>query len=325
VVSGAVARSYTYGLDLISQRQAGGISFYGYDGHGSVRFLTDATGNVTDRYDYDAFGVLIGSTGVTANVYLYSGEQFDGSLGRYYLRARYYTQNRGVFMTADKAIVIAYNPLVMHLYNYALNNPSNRKDPSGNFSLAELTSTVTIEEILSKISFHYLFFTASSLRVVYKIYKPAFVARNGAIRLISETENPDIINSAIDTYNAANRLIAYGSDVMKVAQALSELGQTMVDLSGSLKNAFLLPIKTKGFSSINQHITILGTAYNLSDALYNLGKQVSDVRSITQDLADNARRQGASALGSDDDVSKLTNIINVFLSFAAGIAETVPE
>ncbi len=34
-------------------------SFYGYDDHGSVRYLTDLSGNVTDLYDYDAFGNLI--------------------------------------------------------------------------------------------------------------------------------------------------------------------------------------------------------------------------------------------------------------------------
>jgi hypothetical protein len=50
---GAVVRQYTYGHDLVSQRQLVGgewsASYYGYDGHGSVRLLTDAAGAVTDR------------------------------------------------------------------------------------------------------------------------------------------------------------------------------------------------------------------------------------------------------------------------------------
>nr|MBA2702657.1 PKD domain-containing protein [Blastocatellia bacterium] len=88
--SGTVVKSFTYGHDLISQRIVGGsLSFYGYDGHGSVRFLTDATAAITDTYDYDAFGNLISRTGTTSNDYLYSGEQFDANLGFYYLRARY--------------------------------------------------------------------------------------------------------------------------------------------------------------------------------------------------------------------------------------------
>src|ERR1051325_7691170 len=71
---GAMVRTYSYGLELINERQtiAGTLttSFYGFDGHGSVRFLTDSTGAITDTYDYDAFGNLISSTGSTPNNYL---------------------------------------------------------------------------------------------------------------------------------------------------------------------------------------------------------------------------------------------------------------
>ena len=74
-------RQYTYGTDLISQRQLisgnWAVSYYGYDGHGSVRFLTDQTGAVTDTYTYDAFGTLIGQAGATPNEYLFAGEQID--------------------------------------------------------------------------------------------------------------------------------------------------------------------------------------------------------------------------------------------------------
>ena len=52
LVGSSVQRTYTYGHDLISQNQIiGGVwtpSFYGYDGHGSVRYLTNAAGVVTD-------------------------------------------------------------------------------------------------------------------------------------------------------------------------------------------------------------------------------------------------------------------------------------
>ena len=57
-------------------------SFYGYDGHNNVRYLTDASANVTDTYDYDAFGTLIAQYGSTPNNYLYCGQQFDADLGQ---------------------------------------------------------------------------------------------------------------------------------------------------------------------------------------------------------------------------------------------------
>ena len=66
---GAVSRTYRYGLELINERQSISgtppTSFYGFDGHGSVRFLTSSTGAVTDTYDYDAFGKLISQSDAT--------------------------------------------------------------------------------------------------------------------------------------------------------------------------------------------------------------------------------------------------------------------
>lgn len=71
---GFVTKQFTYGHDLISQRIVGGsLSFYQYNGHGSVRFLTNAGGAITDAYDYDAFGNLIYRSGTTPNDYIALG------------------------------------------------------------------------------------------------------------------------------------------------------------------------------------------------------------------------------------------------------------
>jgi YD repeat-containing protein len=55
--------SYVYEFDLISQERGNADSFYLVDGLGSTRGLTDASGVVTDTYNYDAFGNLIGVSG----------------------------------------------------------------------------------------------------------------------------------------------------------------------------------------------------------------------------------------------------------------------
>ena len=72
------------GHDLISQSRNRGTTwethYYGYEGHGSVRYLTDEGGAVTDTYQYDAFGTLLRRTGTTNNNYLYTGEQYDTDL-----------------------------------------------------------------------------------------------------------------------------------------------------------------------------------------------------------------------------------------------------
>ena len=135
IVGGRVTRVYTYGLRRVSQRQlvngAWQVSFYGYDGHGDVRFLTNAAGAVTDTYDYDAHGNLIASTGSTPNVYRYQGEAFDSETGLYYLRARYYDPAMGRFLTTDPLAGVLADPKTQHPYLYASADPENHRDPSG--------------------------------------------------------------------------------------------------------------------------------------------------------------------------------------------------
>jgi RHS repeat-associated protein len=105
-VNGALARTYAYGTGILSEGQFSGgawkTSYYAFDGHGSVRFLSDATGAATDFYAYDAFGNLISKSGATSNAYLYCGEQLDSDLGMYDLRARYMEPGRGRFWTQDE-------------------------------------------------------------------------------------------------------------------------------------------------------------------------------------------------------------------------------
>jgi RHS repeat-associated protein len=132
---GAVQREYAYGLQRINENQIiSGTwtpSFYGYDGGGSVRQLTNLAAAVTDRYNYDAFGNLLNSTGATPNNYLYRGEQYDTNLNLYYLRARYYNPATGRFMSRDPNAGKLKDPKSLHKYLYADGNPVDGMDPSG--------------------------------------------------------------------------------------------------------------------------------------------------------------------------------------------------
>jgi RHS repeat-associated protein len=146
---------FTYGHTLISQDRLDGsqwtTSFYGYDGHNNVRYLTDLNGNVTDTYDYDAFGNVIAATGNTPNLYLFTGEQFDLDLGLYYLRARYHNSDTGRFWTQDSYEGNGSDPSSLHKYTYCRNNPANSSDPSGHMSYAEtgIASTISLQTRLA--------------------------------------------------------------------------------------------------------------------------------------------------------------------------------
>jgi len=144
-VSGSVTQTYAYGSQRISENQlirgSWTPSFYGYDGHGNVRFLTDSAGTITDTYQYDAFGMPITSTGTTPNNFLYSGERSDNSIGLYDLRARYYNQATGRFWARDpvehKACCSLCSTLQSNPYIYGNDDPVNRIDPTGRQALEE--------------------------------------------------------------------------------------------------------------------------------------------------------------------------------------------
>jgi RHS repeat-associated protein len=148
--SGTTTKIYTYGSDLISQADFDAGSsllathYYAYDGHGSVRELTDEAGVVTDTYTYDAFGVLVFSHAYgsepTANSYLYCAQQWDADLGLYFLRARYLNPDSGRFWSMDSYEGSNGDPASLHKYLYANANPVMRRDPSGKeATLAEMS------------------------------------------------------------------------------------------------------------------------------------------------------------------------------------------
>jgi RHS repeat-associated protein len=146
-----LTKTYAYGLNLYNQRVAGSgvVSFYGSDGNGNIRYLTDSSGAISDTYNYDAFGDLIASTGTTDNTYRYTGEQYDANLGFYFLRARYMNPNTGRFWTRDSIEGNIYDPASLHKYTYAGNDPVNRTDPSGNqYSVAVSIAVIAVITIL---------------------------------------------------------------------------------------------------------------------------------------------------------------------------------
>src|SRR5581483_2953779 len=145
------SRTLVYGLQRISQRQFVAssntvlTSFYAYDGHGSVRALSNAAGAVTDTYDYDAFGNLIHSTGSTPNEFLFAGEQFDSDLGLYYNRARYLKTSTGRFMTMDTIDGDPESPAALQKFVYTGDHPVDARDSGGKeFDIGSVMESVAI-------------------------------------------------------------------------------------------------------------------------------------------------------------------------------------
>jgi RHS repeat-associated protein len=235
---GAVTRQYTYGHDLVSQRRLSAgqwlTSFYGYDGHGSVRQLTDAGGAVTDTYDYDAFGNLIGRTGSTPNEYLYAGERFDHETGLYYLRARHMNPSTGRFWTMDWYEGRALEPLSLHKYLYAHADPVNNIDPTGNFSIGEMSSVQGMINTLSTITraINTFMRVVNGVRTFVNVLN--YVTLAGDILAALGEPTPALVKSAV----AAALRRQFGSNIGDLAgsfqQVVSSIGPNWPDIANSL-------------------------------------------------------------------------------------------
>ena len=113
-----------YGLAGLGYQE----KFYGVhrDEQLSTGWITGGAGSLENAYEYDAFGVLLGSYGKVPGRLLYGGPQYDTEVEQYYLRARYYNPVIGRFMQAD-----TYRGDGLNLYAYCANNPVMYYDPSG--------------------------------------------------------------------------------------------------------------------------------------------------------------------------------------------------
>src|SRR5262249_13877319 len=81
---------------LAQEDASGNVTWLLTDQLGSIRDVVDNAGLVLDHIIYDSFGNVTSQTHPLAGLrYLFAGREFDGSVGLYYNRARYYDPRAG--------------------------------------------------------------------------------------------------------------------------------------------------------------------------------------------------------------------------------------
>ncbi|WP_227498530.1 polymorphic toxin-type HINT domain-containing protein [Synechococcus sp. PCC 7336] len=152
ITSDDLVQISVFGLDLIAQLQGDQSSFFHTDGLGSTRVVTDGEGTVQQEFDYLAFGELLGARNAEQVDNLFAGEQFEQELGLYYLRQRYYDPSTGRFISRDAFEGFITDPISQNRYLYANANPVTYTDPSGFFSIGNVSAASVARGTLSVIS-----------------------------------------------------------------------------------------------------------------------------------------------------------------------------
>ena len=142
-----------YKLTVDEDNSTSGGYYTGYfvlNQQGDVIAILNANGAKAVSYEYNAWGQILSEDATTEvagalflkyNALKYRGYYYDAETGFYYVSSRYYDPVIGRFINADDDNVLSLEQgslLQYNLYTYCLNNPVNRVDIDGYFSISNL-------------------------------------------------------------------------------------------------------------------------------------------------------------------------------------------
>ena len=144
---GNITAWYVHGPDLCYKVNAtNGLTCYHADAQANIIALTDGNANLVAQYAYTTYGRSLGSTNFQSNIsnpYLFVGSQgvMEELPGLYFMRARYFSADAGVFLSTDpvKKIGPGWKP---EPYAYGYGNPLTYRDPNGEYAQAVLGAAV---------------------------------------------------------------------------------------------------------------------------------------------------------------------------------------
>ena len=133
--------SYDANGKVVAVNYNGNYYYYLRNAQSDIVKLIDKTGATVVEYRYDSWGKLLSTSGSLAstlgknNPFRYRGYVYDEETGFYYLQSRYYNPEVGRFVSSDVLLSTGQGVLGHNAYAYCLNNPVNREDSNGNWSM----------------------------------------------------------------------------------------------------------------------------------------------------------------------------------------------
>ncbi len=224
--SNQLMASYIYGAlgadDVVRMKRNNQNYFFHTDRMGSVKAVTNAAGNVVERYDYDPFGCptiynaqdTVLAQSAIANSRLYTGREYDSESGLYHYRLRTMNPEMGRFHQYDPL----YYADCMNLYAYVDNRPTFFTDPTG--ALGETTgrslrddvsTTLDAVDVMSGLAVQGMEDAINSGNMsinntlgTFKAYSRLEAASSVAGVVLTPISVALATESAIDNYNSGN-------------------------------------------------------------------------------------------------------------------------
>jgi len=124
---------------------SGNVGWFLTDHLGSVRDIANASGQVIDHVNYDAFGNTLSETNPSAGGRIkFQGGEYDPETGLYRFGARYLNTTTGQWLTEDP---LGFGGGDTNLKRFVGNGPTNGTDPSG----LEIISNFEIDSYLDEV------------------------------------------------------------------------------------------------------------------------------------------------------------------------------
>jgi RHS repeat-associated protein len=130
-----VAKEHIYlaGSVIATRENKWGVSlevkYQHTDALGSPVAVTNASGQVIERLDYEPWGAIIGKP--AHNGIGFTGHVMDGATGLTYMQQRYYDPSLGRFLSVDPVTAYGGDWRYFNRYHYAAGNPYKYVDPDG--------------------------------------------------------------------------------------------------------------------------------------------------------------------------------------------------
>jgi RHS repeat-associated protein len=113
----------------LAKEVSASLGYYHADGLGSIVARTDALGEVTHEYRYNAYGEI--EAGSAEGGFSFTGREWDPECGLFYFRARYLDPKEGRFLSEDPIGLAGGTNVNV----FVRNRPTVLRDPSGQIDI----------------------------------------------------------------------------------------------------------------------------------------------------------------------------------------------